>query len=95
MNIKDLKTEMRLGDMYDGFGNCMSWWFALCDYMEFDISEPTPADWGYRSAMGGADTESYEYQTFQELKPDAGDCLAIGSFLEKYYNLLVAAGKDY
>ena len=63
-----------LSDSYDSgdlYGCLMSYGFALCDYAT-DNGIPVPAALEFQQALGGSDTESYDFQTIQAANPDPG-----------------------
>ena len=95
MNKKELLHEVRMNGLYDGWGESMSWLFALCDYIQTDLDECVPAYLGFRQSPMGADEDSYEYQTLQECKPSLDTCLKVCAILNRYCDLLKLAGKDY
>jgi len=90
-----LKYEFRMGDTYDGWGSCMGWLFALADYLMFELDECVPDEWEFSPSMGGANEESYEFESLQELKPTLEVCEQFGALLWRYRAKLLIAGKDY
>ncbi|MBV1952670.1 MAG: hypothetical protein KUG64_10820 [Cycloclasticus sp.] len=92
---KDLLQEIRMSDMYDGYGVCMAWMFSISDYLTFNTDSHPPAEWEYRPAMVGADTDSFEYQALVELNYSAEDLEQIIVILSRWYDLLIAANKNY
>ena len=56
-------------DTSDKWGSCMQWAFALCDWLTDNSSGPE-IDWEFSQAIGGSDSDSYEYQLLTELYND-------------------------
>lgn len=91
---------MRQDDLkYDPWGTSMSWHFALCDVMVEWAPPYPPADWKFRQAMAGPDTESFAYQELTSLMESgelsSTDLLRIGNVLHRYEAMLDRAGRSY
>lgn len=91
---EDLKTEYRLTNDDDAWGNCMGWLFAVCGeiYMR---GRDIPAAWGYSPGMASdpRDPESYEGQSCKLATDQALD--KFGENLHRLAGFLKACGKDY
>jgi hypothetical protein len=91
--------EMKYTFSGDHYGNCMSWAFALCDYL-CDIGESDKTTkWNFRQSPIGSDNESFEYQQIEvmiENNPSLICCLReFNNILYRYYNYLIFKGKNY
>lgn len=97
---------MRDGDMGDMWGTAMAYGFAMCDMMyDKGLGYLIPNSLGYRPAMGGADTEAYEWfevnSQFAWLKDLYGQDVALAQAvfalrcLDRLLDWLKDAGKDY
>ena len=99
MNDKEMTAaliyEFKINGFYDGYGVTMAWLFALADYITFQLGSEAPSEWEYFPAMGGADTDSYEYQTLLEFAPTEKQLDYFMKLIYRYYLLLIAAGKGY
>lgn len=91
-----LLGEFNLSYDYDPWGQVMGWLFAVCDVLT-DSGLGTPPEWDFHQSPMGSDTDSYEYQTLQDLYVDYtdDDLLAFGHFLNREADQLRAAGQDY
>ena len=92
--LKDLLQEVKIDGLYDGWGVCLSWLFALADYMS-DQGLDIPSEWGYIQGMGGSDQCCYEYQTLEEFDPDPETLVRLGAILWRYRSKLIQAEKFY
>ena len=94
----ELKECLNEGDMSNGgdrWGTVMAWLFAIADYATFHTGEGVPGEWEYRPAMGGADTESVEYQNILRINPSADELTKFGAVLNRYEKKMTLAGMDY
>ena len=76
-DFNDLEQAFRMSNDGDDWGAVMSWLFALADYMtehEYDV----PEVWEFRQALGGADTDDYQYEEIMFIQPSGAVCLAFG-----------------
>lgn len=90
-----LRETFDSGDM---FGSTLMALFAVADVLQEDAPELIPDDWEYRPAMGGADTDDYNYQAIRELlEEDATieDVLAAGIVLARLDSLNRSTGLSY
>ena len=93
LNYSDLKKEYRLGDhKHDPWGTTMAWLFAVADYLTFE-GNGAPDSWEFTPAMGGPDTESYEFETLKE--SDLAAVEQFGALLHRHDRLCRHFGKDY
>ena len=92
--LNTLKYEIRMGDIGDPYGTCMGWKFALADYMTEKFSG-APSDWDFCQAMGGADLDSFEFQTLELFQPTEGECDKLGAILHRWDSMNRARGVDY
>jgi hypothetical protein len=44
------------------YGSTLACLFAIADYLQDHAPELIPSEWEYRPAMGGSETEAYEYE---------------------------------
>lgn len=56
-------------DSGDKWGTNLMFLFALCD-IAIDYGIPVPGELEFRQALGGSDTEAYEYQAIEGLLKD-------------------------
>ena len=92
---KDLLQEIRMSDMHDGYGVCMAWMFSISDYLTFNTEGFPPFKWGYVPAMGGPETESYEYEVLLDLNYTYQELSQVVEIVGRWYDLLIAAKRDY
>lgn len=91
---------MRHDDLrHDPWGTSLSWHFAVCELMlEWAPPDP-PAEWGFRQAMGGPETDSFPYQEIEAMiesgQLDPNELLSIGQVLHRYEAMLERAGRSY
>lgn len=78
----------------DAWGNCMQWLFALADYMS-DRGVGVPPEWQYRPGLGGADTDSYVYQSLAEIAPSDTDLQTFAAVMWRLRGILEARGLSY
>jgi len=90
-----LILELRMDDLHDGWGVCMSWLFAVAEYTEHDLQTANPPKWEYRAGAFGPALDSGEYYALAELKPNVQDIEEFGEFLWRWRSLLKAAHLDY
>ena len=90
-----LKHEFRATNDGDPWGNCMQWLFAICDYLTFETDECIPDAWQFRPAMGGADEESYVFQSLKELSLPDQEILEFGKVLIRLRDILEHKGLSY
>lgn len=100
-----LREELAQDD--DKWGRNIAFLFALCD-IAVDYGVPVPGELEFRQAMGGSDTEVYEYQAIEGLLKD-GEYIYAPLSLEqfckhveqalkvcgRYDSLLRLAGESY
>lgn len=63
INFGNVGYEFQHADWYDPWGCAMGWAFALNDLLAMQGGQTDPT---YRMAMGGADTDAYEFQMLVE-----------------------------
>ena len=96
MTIKtDILYETRMEGTHDRWGTCMSWLFAIADYIEHTLYDEVPPEWEYKSSPLGANDEAYEYQLLCKLEPTLDDLKPIMGILYRYRGLLELAGHSY
>lgn len=97
---RDILAMVREDDIrHDPWGTALAWWFAIADLMVEWAPPYPPADWQFRQAMGGADTEAWGYR---ELSPmlergeiTTHDLLRAGNILARYTRVCELAGVSY
>lgn len=94
ITVRDILHDDRSEFKYDPWGSCMGWLFAIADYLS-EQGEPVPDEWRFRQAPGGADKESYSFQTLQELSPTMQTVQRLGAILWRYRGILERAGRSY
>ena len=87
--------EIKQDGLYDGYGTCMSWLFAIADYITSTLGEDTPEAWEFSQSIMGADEESQEFKVLMELQPTLEQLLPIAAILWRYKSMLTSANKDY
>jgi len=91
-----LKNEWQLTyDSGDPWGSCMSWLFAVCDYLTFETDECVPDEWQFKPSLFGADDDDYHFQTLKELNLPSKDIMHFGSLLIRFNALLKRKNLDY
>lgn len=94
----DLLYEIRMSDTSDGWGTCMAWLFAMCDYLyehgdyEADVFLNEVR---YQCGACGPSCEGYEYEAICELAESLETVLRVARILSRWSDMLRAAGKDY
>lgn len=87
------------GIKYDPWGTCMSWHFAICDVMTEWAPPYPPSEWGYHQALGGVETDSFQYQELTAMMESKEitehDLLAVGKILHRYEQILEKKGRSY
>lgn len=94
-------------DSGDAYGSNLMFLFALCD-IAIDYGIPIPGELEFRQALGGSDTDAYEYQaiegllkegeyiyaplTHQEFRKHVAHALKVCG---RYDSLLRMAGENY
>jgi len=93
MDYQEAKREFRT-DGY-GWGNTMTWLFAISEVLHFDRDDDTPeTEWGYRpSPIATGPEDSLEVEIAREM-PDA-ELVHFGRVLNRYADMLRAQGHDY
>lgn len=61
--VEYLRDNFDFGSIY---GSTLSCLFGIADYLQDYAAELIPADWEYTPAMGGSDTEAWEYEAITE-----------------------------
>lgn len=78
----------------DSWGACMLAFFGLADYMHHK-GYSIPREWQFRPAMGGPDTDNYQFCECKRLRLSALQCRRLGRILYRWMEILKARGKDY
>lgn len=79
-------------DWYDAWGATLGWMFAINDRITELGGTTNPT---FRQAMGGPDTEAYEYEMLVEFDVGLDDLEAAERLLDQLADMLRAAGRDY
>jgi len=91
----DIRSDFRLSNDGDGFGNCMAWLFPIA--IELDLRESTavPAEWQYRAGAMGShhEPDCYVAECLQAYSDET--ILQFGNVLSRYQNKLHAADLTY
>lgn len=93
--VEYLRDGFDSGDMYGSTISCL---FAIADRLSEIAPELVPAEWEFSPAMGGADTEAYDYQTIIEAMNNGAtveDLLKAGIIFNRLDNLNRSTGIDY
>jgi hypothetical protein len=80
------------------YGSTLSCLFSIADYLQDYAPELIPAEWQYRPAMGGSETEAWEYEAITEAV-NAGatveDVLKAGIIFNRLVRLNRLTGLEY
>jgi len=94
VSLTDLLYEVKTDGLYDGWGVCWSWLFAISDYMiEYEVE--VPEYWQHRQVIAGGNHDAYEYQTLCKLKPNDVVLIRLADIMWRYRSKLLAVNKEY
>lgn len=91
-------TDSEGRKMGDPWGNAMSLWFSVADYIWFETEYMTPAHWEYRAGAGRGgldDLEEYDPWLYNALaSAEIETLIRTGNVLERYTRMLDNAGRS-
>lgn len=90
--VRDLLSEIKLCNDGDSWGTCCGWLFALGDYMT-EQGETPPFD--FSQSICGPNRDAWEFEFLDMMQPDNHELHDLAAILDRWYNILKAAGKDY
>lgn len=90
---REIRNCFRGSDNGDAWGRCMTWWFALADYM-YDHDMVIPDEWEFRHGLS-SDVDSFEYSLLDEEGMTASECRRFGNALSRLARRIKSVGRDY
>lgn len=86
------KEEFRWHNDGDDWGRCLSFHFALCDYMH-DRCMEVPDRWRYKRGLSSDKNECY--RVFSRLRYSESTLIHIGDCLSRLAEILSTLGRSY
>ncbi len=89
-----LKSEYRLCNCGDSWGDAMHWSFTVADEL-YSREGFTPEHWKYKPSILGPSNDPDNYATQQVIEVGTDTLIMFGELLHRYCRLLRHLGKDY